>query len=132
MIETRFIIIFLVSLAVLYLLLGDCKSCRVSEGFSSCDCGRCKECVKRQPFQGCVRQPVSTVAPPPLPCGCGGCGGFDGSSDVCACKNRGKTCGMCNKKGTFKVHTKPNYYGFGPWNWKYHYGEPYYIKFVNY
>ena len=123
--ETRLIIILVTILLLLFYFLGDCKKCKASykEGFSGCKCGKCywdkngnNGCV------GCVKQPVSTVAPPPLPKVCG--------PHNCNCGNIEK-CGMCAENKKYRIYKKPNYYGFGPWNWKYHYGEPYYIKFVN-
>ena len=128
--DTRLIIILVTILLLLFYLFGDCKKCqgvehRVEEGFSGCKCGKCywdkhgdSGCV------GCVKQPVSTVAPPPLPPKV--CGPYN-----CNCGNLEK-CGMCAENRRYRIYKKPNYYGFGPWNWKYHYGEPYYIKFVNY
>jgi len=123
--DKRFIIILVIAMIVLYLVMGDCKTCKgpskvVNEGFSGCQCGKCtwdkegdRGCV------GCASQPVSLVAPPPVPKVCGPKPGG------CACG--GDSCNSCK----CRVYKKPNYYGFGPWNWKYHYGEPYYIKFTN-
>lgn len=120
--DKRFIIIFVVAIIILYLVMGDCKTCKRKspevEGFSGCSCGKCiwdkegdRGCV------GCSKQPVSLVAPPPIPKVCG-------SQSCCSNQNLDLT-------KDYKVYKKPNYYGFGPWNWKYHYGEPYYIKFTN-
>ena len=120
--DKRFIIIFAIAMLVLYLVMGDCKTCKrkptveMNEGFSGCNNGKCawdkegdRGCV------GCSNQAVSLVAPPqPKVCGpqSGGCSS------------------SCNSKN-YKVYKKPHYYGWGPWNWKYHYGEPYYIKYTN-
>ena len=124
--DKRFIIIFVIAMIGLYLFMGDCKTCKrqpIKEGYSGCKCGKCtwdkegdRGCI------GCANQPISAVAPPPLPKVCGPkLGG-------CSCGG-GDSCDMC--KGKYRVYKKPNYYGFGPWNWKYHYGEPYYIRFTN-
>jgi hypothetical protein len=50
----------------------------------------------------------------------------------CCCRDPPDYCKMSKEgKGCFKTYKYPHYYGIGP-GFEYHYGEPFYKRFVEY
>jgi hypothetical protein len=58
--------------------------------------------------------------------------GFSDCKSCCTPSQKEGFCGCTDGNSLYIRHSKPSYYGWGPWG--YHYGEPYYyneIRFTN-
>lgn len=72
----------------------------------------------------------------PGPRKCGGCDGTVSTTSLCGWNNSVSSDGQTNwapesLKGTPRIYKYPHYYGYGTPS-GFHYGEPYYIRTVDY